>query len=130
MVKEQIFNISTFNVRGLNNEIKRNQLAQNIINYNVDVACLQETKTEKPINEDIRGGRFINMGAGIRHYGNGFFVHKRWVKSIHKYWKVCERISVFQIKTRERKVICIVNVYAPTSVRVDKDGTELDSLYR
>ncbi|XP_033114132.1 dual oxidase 1-like, partial [Anneissia japonica] len=74
MVKEQIFNISTFNVRGLNNEIKRNQLAQDIINYNVDVACLQETKTEKPINEDICGDASLTweLRSGITGMASSF----------------------------------------------------------
>ncbi|XP_033120167.1 craniofacial development protein 2-like [Anneissia japonica] len=129
-MKENVFNVATFNVRGLGDKFKRYQLATDITNYKVDVACLQETKLTETIDEYVHECRFINLGTKVKYYGCGFIIHKRWAPSISKFWKDSERISVLQLKTKENTFITLINVYAPTSDRAEKYPAERERMYK
>ena len=98
-------NIGTFNVRGLNDEQKQIQLAQDIETYKVDILCLQETKIQKCIS--IRNHRLISLETLNVHYGNGFLVSSRWKTNIYKLWKVSHRIAVLQLKTKQPEYRCL-----------------------
>ena len=89
--------------------------------------------------------------AEFRHYGNGFVVAPKWKGNIIKYWKVSERISVIQfrlkneeytsqvmvnvniglrfMRKKDKKLLTVINVYAPTAKRVQENPAELDALY-
>ena len=41
------FSVGTFNVRGLTDETKKEQLARDVSRYDVDVCALQETKIKE-----------------------------------------------------------------------------------
>ena len=52
-----VLSIGTFNVRGLNDDQKKLNLALDMKKYNVDICCLQETKISK--------GSDINIGKDL-----------------------------------------------------------------
>ena len=95
--------------------------------------------------------------ADSGHYGLGFMVSPRWKENIHKLWRVNDRISVLQLQTEKSKqkklegneyrskivgnkliisknepvdhMINIINVYAPTSEKVEKNPKEVEDMY-
>ena len=132
--RKRIFSIGSFNVRGITGNTKQKQLIRDICKYNVDICCLQETKIKNEIDIKINEKQIITFGTD-KMYGNGFVISKKWIGSIHKYWKVSERICVLQLKTNgemmpnERKpnhIITIINVYGPTSERARKHTNETE----
>ena len=141
-VKE--FRVATFNVRGLNDENKRNSLRKDIDRYGVDVCCLQETKLKAGIEESIDGVELCSFPTTQEAYGLGFIVSKKWSSRIYKKWKISDRIAVIQLNPiikdekrmnrpiytsrkmcigirlkvkikNNRKLITIINCYAPHS---------------
>ena len=74
MKDKRIFNVGSFNVRGLTKEYKRQQLANDIIKYNIDICCLQETKLQNSLDKNLNKHRIICLPSDSRHYGNGFIV--------------------------------------------------------
>ena len=68
--------------------------------YSVDVCCLQETKIKDVNNYGINDSTAIAFHSDNKHYGNGFAIVKKQKKSIHKYWKVSDRICVLQLQLK------------------------------
>ena len=95
------FNIGTFNVRGLKDEQKRQDLAQDAERYNIDVLCIQETKLSEGIDCNVgnKNDRLIALSSDNVHHGVGFVVSSKWKENIYKYWKVSDRIAVLQLST-------------------------------
>jgi exonuclease III len=93
-------NIGTFNVRGLCDEKKKDNLAEDLAKYNVDVVCLQETKISEGTDCNIRNSRLITLKSTNKHHGNGFIVSSKWKENIHPVWKVSDRIAVLQLTTK------------------------------
>ena len=140
--KKDLFTVATFNVRGLTKETKQSALSNDIDKFNIDVCCLQETKVTKHCDKNVsKGNRLITIQSNSPHYGNGFILNKRWKNSIHRYWKVSDRICVLQLKTKKSRkrnpldknlidhVITIVNVYAPTTKRAITHPNEVRDMY-
>ena len=149
------FKLGTFNVRGLTKEVKQYQLGADMERYGLDVLCLQETKMQILLNKDINKNRLICTESVSSHYGLGFMVAPKWTEHIHRFWRVNDRISVLQLQTTQSKqqrketysstlvgnrltirksepvdhMINIINVYAPTSEKVDRSREEIDVLY-
>ena len=96
-----VFSVGTFNVRGLSDDQKKENLVKDMKKYNIDICCLQETKIKEGSDKMINGYRLITVSADIRHYGTGFIIADKWIDNISKYWKVSERISVIQIKIKD-----------------------------
>ena len=95
------------------------------------------------LDKNLNNHRIICLSSDSRHYGNGFIVSPKWKNNIYSYWKVSDRISVIQLqiskvqqryssklddmkmklmKSKQRNRT-IINVYAPTSERVNTDIT-------
>ena len=127
-----------------------------MIKYKVDICCTQELKIKEGIDINISKYRLIALPTESRHYGNGFIVSKKLVNNIHRYWRVSDRIAVIQFHTSEnlrpknkynvksisdtkiqishkttkpKKLITIINVYAPQSGRLKISSDELDEMY-
>ena len=158
-LEQKQFNIATFNVRGLAKKYKQESLSRDINKYKIDICCLQECKIKEKSDTILdNGNRLILIGADNIMYGNGFVVSKKWKNSVHRYYKVSERISVLQLKTSKSQekqntkqpkyltklngtkmiitkntmydhIITIVNVYAPTSDRANKFPNEIKEFY-
>ena len=134
------FNVCSFNVRGINSDIEKDNLVSDLIKYKADVICFQETKLANGVDVNIRGQRLLCFKSDSRHCGSGFLLSKLWSDKIHRTWKVTDRICVLQLKINEvyknkeiTKLVTIINVYAvygPTSQRAERDPDESDSFYR
>ena len=151
------FKLATFNVRGLTQQVKQEQLSRDMKKYGIDIACIQETKIKETMDKDINGYRLMCTETNTRHYGNGFIVSPKWKHHIHRYWRVSDRVSVLQMKTEQSKMkkvadglvsrsvgecklvlsrtqptdhmINIINVYLPTSEKVLNDQNEAENVY-
>ena len=145
--------MGTFNLRGINDINKQRCLWRDIAKYKIDLCCLQETKLTEATDENFDNCRFINIGTESRHYGNGFVVSSEWSQNIVRYWKVSDRISVIQlrlkddntytckcisqregiwklkIQRKEKNLLSVINVYAPTTSRVDSNPNERTEFY-
>jgi len=106
MVKS--FSIGSFNVRGLSKEEKQAELAHDLEKYKLDVCSVQETKIPEGLDINVGSHRLICIEAKNKHHGNGFLVANKWKNSIHRYWKVSDRIAVLQlsanIKTTDKQL--------------------------
>jgi sorting nexin-29 len=144
-------NLATFNVRGLTEESKKIQLIEDVRKYNIQVCSLQETKIREDTDEQRGGCRLITFNTDQPAYGNGFVVGPKWKNSIQRFWKVSDRIAVIQFnmepakyKVEEvenlkmkltrideppKRILTIVNVYAPHTGRLREDLSELTEMY-
>jgi len=121
--------VGTFNVRGLNPTLKKQQLADDLERYDVQICNLQETKIQIGFDDIIGSYRVFCLPSESRHYGLGFAVHKSLRERIHRVWSESDRVAVIQIRLSEKCFFSIVNVYAPTSTRVADDPACLDQFY-
>ena len=94
-------NVCSFNVRGINSDIEKDNLVSDLIKYKADVTCLQETKLANGVDVNIRGQRLLCFKSDSRHYGSGFLLSKLWSDKIHCTWKVTDKICVLQLKINE-----------------------------
>ena len=151
MVKRNIFKAGTFNVRGLTEEYKQIELTQDLRTYGLDICCLQETKIYEAKDIEIKGNRFINFPSQCKHYGNGFMIAPKWKDRVEKHWSISDRVCVIQFslddkekyvteqnanninirikRVKKKKLLTIINVYAPTTSRVRENPTELSEMY-
>ena len=95
--KKKEFRVATFNVRGLNETVKKENLHYDILQYGVDICCLQETKLKKGSFEQIKGYELCCFPTKQDAYGMGFMISKKWCPNIHKKWKVNDRIAIIQL---------------------------------
>ena len=136
--------LASFNVRGLGVQscLKQKNLISDMKKYKIDICSLQETKTQQNIDKELDKYRIITTESSNKYYGCGFIVSPEYKDSIHKYWKVSERISCLQLlfehrkpvyeseplretklkitikKTEPKKRMTIINVYAPQTGRL------------
>ena len=91
------FSVGNFNVRGLTEDRKKEQLVRDVNQYGIDVCALQETKIENEGVHRVNGSMVITFDSKNKHYGNGFVVPKKWQESIHIYCRESDRICVLQL---------------------------------
>ena len=148
--------VGSFNVRGLTEDTKKEQLVREVHQYGVDICAMQETKIENAGVNRVNGSMIITLDSKNKHYGHGFVVLKKWQESIHKCWRESDRICVLQlsgnpdtcvdgpqyeskptgncririckIKMKPTNIINI-NVYVPTSDQTKKYPNKLKKLY-
>ena len=106
MNQQHKFSLGSFNVRGLTKRYKQEQLTYDMVNYKLDICCLQETKLTNGMDININDHRLICIPTDCRHYGNGFIVSPKWKHNIHKNWKVSDRLAVIQLKLRDDEYVC------------------------
>ena len=63
------FNVCSFNVRGINSDIEKDNLVSDLIKYKADVICLQETKLANGVDVNIRGQRLLCFIV-LKHFIN------------------------------------------------------------
>ena len=101
--KWRLFNIGFFNVRGLTNDCKKQQVTTDITKYNIDICCLQEAKLKDGLDITINSHRIICLLSDSRYYGNGFIVSSKWKSNIQSFYKASDRISVIRLQTNYSK---------------------------
>ena len=123
------FVIGTFNVRGFNAATKRDQLSEDLGRLHIDICCLQETKCSGGFDERSGNYRHIGLPSQSRHYGLAFSVAIQFENQIVRYWSVSDRIAVIQLRISNNSILTIINVYGPTSQRVNNNNAEQDEFY-
>ena len=78
------FKLGTFNVRGLTQDTKQEQLSRDMNRYKLDVLCIQETKIKELTNIDIEGNRLkpIKTELGLRYVRVKSLNRKHWQKRV------------------------------------------------
>ena len=71
------FSSGTLNVRGLTSKTKRECLDELFADYNLDVLCLQETKTKNEETIQQKNSTLHLLFSSTHHYGLGFAVSKK-----------------------------------------------------
>ena len=96
-LQKREFSAGTFNVRGLVDESKKEQLVRDTRRYGIDICAIQETKIETAKELIIDGCKLITFESTVSRYGNGFVVAEKWKDKIQKYWRESDRLCVLQI---------------------------------
>ena len=107
----------TLNVRGLTSKTKRECLDELFADHNLDVLCLQETKTKNEETIQQKNSTLHLLFSSTHHYGLGFAVSKKWTKlTTHK---ISDRVAILEgnLKGAHFK---IVNCYGPTQILSNK----------
>lgn len=121
--------IATFNTHGLSKPTKQATLAGDMRRYNIDVACLQETKVTEHIDEQLGDYRLILIPGDCRHYGHGFAIAKHLQASLVEYHRVSDRIAKAKFHLGNDGILVLINAYAPTQARSDANEQERDEFY-
>lgn len=122
-------NIASFNVRGLVKPEKRLALAKDLVSYQVDICCLQETKVSEHTDEMIGGYKIILLPSKTRHYGLGFALNKFWTDKLLTYEAISDRIAVATFQLSKRTTMKVVNVYAPTQMLANAKKQIIEEFY-
>ena len=98
---------------------------------NISTCCLQETKCPSGFDERSGNYRHIGLPSQSRHYGLAFSVAVQIENQIVRYWSVSDRIAVIQLRISNNSILrpTIINVYGPTSQRVNNNNAEQDEFY-
>jgi exonuclease III len=114
-----------------------NVLTKDLKKYNIDIACLQETRAETDIIKATAipdPGTITSMGNADdapvhQRYGPAFCISSRAAPSVWGTKRISNRISTLQIALRRSNnkskpnFMTIVNAYAPTAM-IAKDRPE------
>ena len=88
--------MGSFNVRGLTEDTKKEQLVRDVHQCGVNACALQEAKIENAGVHRVNESVIITFVSKNKHCGNTFVVPKKWQESTHKYWRESNRICVLQ----------------------------------
>ena len=111
------FSSGTLNVRGLTSKTKRECLDELFADYNLDVLCLQETKTKNEETIQQKNSTLHLLFSSTHHYGLGFAVKKKWTKlTTHN---ILDRVAILEgnLKGVHFK---IMNCDGPTQILSNK----------
>ena len=93
--------IATFNVRGLTQEYKQEQLSRDLTKYKIDIISIQETKIKEDMDRNIGQNRLICFSTGANSsHGSGFMISRKMAPMVNRYWRVSDRICVVEILTK------------------------------
>ena len=99
------------------------------VSYQVDIACLQETKVSELNDEKIDGYRVILLPTNSRHYGLGFALNKHWADRLLSYESISDRIAIATFRLFKRSIMKVINVYAPTSALANQKPSVREEFY-
>ena len=129
------FNVGTLNVRGLNSDLKIQQLATNMSKYQLAILAIPETKfKEEGISEIQTPDKksydvYHAANSKSKHHGVGIGIEKG-IKAEFK--TITDRICTATIKlegeTNQKKVV-FISTYAPTLEVSEKNPKIRDDYY-
>ena len=122
---------ATFNVQGLNSNIKKSALADDFVHHKIKVMMVQETRIKGEGVYKIKSSNgaklhLFNSGHKSSSYGGTGFVVDENSKVTFK--PVSERISVLTAKLNNIKHV-FISVYAPTNETTIKDSNDTRTFY-
>jgi exonuclease III len=95
----------------------------------VDICGFQETKCGELTDEQISDYRLILLPGKCCHYVRGFAVNKHWSDRLKNYESISDRIAVATFTLSPRTSMKVINIYAPTQARANKNEQERDQFY-
>ena len=127
--------ITTWNVRGLTQDIKREELVLDSKRYGFDFVALQETKchinTEIDLIENYKLILFEQLPKGFHHHGLGFLISPQLRNSVIDWKSVSNRVAFinFKLTSKNGKLTYfrIINAYGPTMKNVEDSNSDGDS---
>ena len=122
------FNIGTFKVRGLSSATKRNQLSEDLGRLHIDICCYKKRNARR-FRRASRQLPVIGLQSHSRHYGLAFAVAWHMEDRIVRYWSESDRIALIQLRLARNSLLTIINVYGPTSQRVNNNNAEQDEFF-
>ena len=136
MIPLLLVSLSTFNLRGLGDEIKQHQLDCDCIRYNMDIICLQETKVAQSFEHIFpkTGNKLIVLDQFSGwHRGIGFLITKRMLPCITEIKQISTNVAYvdFVVQSRNGQPVKyrVVNAYGPTSPAAEKSPKLRDEFY-
>ena len=106
--------INSFNVRGLGNKTKRDQVFQWLKNESMDIYLLQETHSSSKDVKDWKhqwGGEAFFSGRSSNSQGVAILLNPKCTHVIQKYTEIIEgKLQAIEIMIDE-KIITIINIY-------------------
>jgi len=106
--------INSFNVRGLGNKTKRDQVFQWLKNESMDIYLLQETHSSSKDVKDWKhqwGGEAFFSGRSSNSQGVAILLNPKCTHVIQKYTEIIEgKLQAIEIMIDE-KLITIINIY-------------------
>ncbi len=95
----QEFSLASWNVRGLKSTSKRQALGSDCMHYNIDIACLQETKIDIQSEERLLSGHKLILMQQKKsfHHGLGFVVGPRLLDHVNSYGYISDRIATMDL---------------------------------
>lgn len=124
--KNKQTNIATWNVKTLLKIGKMEEVAKEIIRYNIELAAIQEVRWED--SGEIKKDHYSFFYSGEKQTGKngvGFYVQNKLLPTITEFKPVNGRIATLRIK-KGKHSITVVNIYAPTE---PTDAKEKDEFY-
>jgi exonuclease III len=132
--------LATFNVYGgMNNQIQRELIYQDMVKFKTDVMCLQEMRLNEELalinhrNHAIYGFPSRNNNPHGK-YSMGFIVSEKWTNYLNEdpryiYDRICK--IAFNLPGRSSKIIKVVilNAYAPTMQIAMTNIREVEDFY-
>jgi len=119
------FAIGTLNVHSLSASSKRDLLVTDCEHYNIDILCIQETKTKDKWEQILQlGHKLVVVEQKEASYqGLGFVINPRFLNS-YKYISDWISILDFTLPTRSGPQLkCqVVNAYGPTCKHAAEDN--------
>ena len=98
-------NIGTWNLRGLKDKIKQQELGKECLRYKIDLLAIQETKLKEEDEEDInKDYKLICIPQKKGKHGGLAFLFKRKLESFighHEY--VSDRVAYLDMKLKKFK---------------------------
>ena len=136
MIPLLLVSLSTFNLRGLGDEIKQHQLDCDCTRYNMDIICLQETKVAQFFEHIFpkTGNKLIVLDQFSGwHRGIGFLITKCMLPCITEIKQISTNVAYVDFVVQSRNgqpVKCrVVNAYDPTSPAAEKSPKLRDEFY-
>jgi len=136
------FKICTWNIQGkLKSRTDKNTLIEDLKFKKIHVACLQETYCPDQIfpqseRQSTRHGALLLVNSTRpeeRNYGLGFYVSPAWLPFLIGHKLINHRMAVIQfhlnLSKHKKSLVTILNVYAPTSQRVQQHPEEATEFY-
>jgi len=114
-------NIRTLNCRSIASELKKQSIDIDMLDYNLDVCCLQETKIKQGSIVSFENCKLLLMDFTNVHYEIGFAIANKVKveKSVYISDRICDAIC-----SKNNLKFNVINVYGPTQVICTKYPTQ------
>ena len=117
--------IATWNVEGLREVAKYDQILSFLRHRNIHLLAVQETKSDSISTFNKSGWEILHSGASnAKHHGVGFFVSPSLRPHVHSYLAHSPRICEITVRTNPHP-ITVFSIYAPSTSTVEDSSEDV-----